>query len=525
MTHDDIEKGLSGASPLQHCLYGIIEEIRDLAILILDADGFISGWNHGTELLDEWQDDLRGRHVASFYTPQDIEAGKPHKDIEIALHDGQYCSEGYCMRRGGERFWAELRLITLRGAAGELGGFIAVIADLTARRKTQQDCESLMQEKSWYQDLSERLRASEERLTAATRETGVGIFDWNMVTGMSLWSEEFEKLFGFDTSSAPPAEMVLRSRDHWAERIHPDDVPGFWAELAHAKANHVMAEKDFRVIWPDGGVHWLNARGRYFYDQQGQPVRLLGTAREITERKLIEQQLMRTADELARSNADLEQFAHVASHDLKEPRAVIQLYLTLLEKKTPAGAELQGQQFIEHAAQAVHRMSKLISDLLAYSRVGRAGDTFELTDLNAVLGEVLQNLEAAIEAEHAVITRRESLPSVLVERPLVAQLLQNLIGNAIKYHADGCQPHIEIGARRQERAWLFWVKDDGIGIDPQDRDRIFMIFHRVQTQRQSQGTGIGLAICKKIAEHHYGRIWVESQPGQGATFYFTIPDR
>ncbi|MCE5277518.1 MAG: PAS domain S-box protein [Planctomycetaceae bacterium] len=636
---DEVQGRVSG-SPSQRLLYRVIAEVKDLAIVVLDVNGVIVAGNGGTRLLGEWGEELLGRHVSCLYAGEDAEAGKPRKDLEIASHDGQYCSEGLYVRRGGERFWAQVRLIALRGSAGEPRGFICVITDLTDR-KAQKDREesiqsSVQEEKSWYQDLfesapdgyvvtsptgrievvnrtacsmlgyapaelyecllsdllpephigefhqylqaltagqslapwdvqvlrkdgppfwaavtasatrdaqgqvmnlrwlirdmtrerqaQERLRASEERLAAATRETKVGVFDWNVITGMSLWSEEFEQLFGFDTSSGPPAEMVVRSRDHWASRIHPDDVAGFWAELAHAKATHVMAEKDFRVIWPDGSLHWLNARGRYYYDEHGQPCRLLGTARDITRKKETEQQLEQTAEELARSNAELEHFAHVASHDLREPLGVILLYLTLLKKRLGPVIGMENAGFIEHAMGAADRMNKLISNLLAYSRVGRSGAASEPTDMNDVLREAEENLEAAVSQEQAVVIH-QPLPVIRAEKPLMTQLLQNLIGNAVKYRSPGKPPQIEVGARREGNAWLFWVRDSGVGIAPVDHDRIFMIFQRIQAGQQSPGAGIGLAICKKIVEHHCGRIWVESQPGQGATFFFTIPDR
>ena len=278
----------------------------------------------------------------------------------------------------------------------------------------------------------------------------------------------------------------------------------------------------------------------------------------LSQAQLLEQQT-RHAQELARSNAELEQFAYVASHDLQEPLRMVTSYLQLIERRYKDKLDYKGNEFIAYAVDGARRMQILINDLLSYSRVSTRGQPFVQVDCNAVLENALGNLKIAIQESGAVITH-DALPSVIGDATQLTQLFQNLIGNAIKFRSElSPQVHIgvvrkvgEIGERREMREnssksspsspsspaspasppaqypnneWIFYVRDNGIGIESQYAERIFVIFQRLHARGKYPGTGIGLAICKKIVERHSGRIWVESEPGKGAIFYFTIPDK
>jgi PAS domain S-box-containing protein len=239
------------------------------------------------------------------------------------------------------------------------------------------------------------------------------------------------------------------------------------------------------------------------------------------ERQQAEAELQRQKADLARSNAELQQFAYVASHDLQEPLRMVSSYLELLERRYKGQLDPKADQFINYAVDGAVRMQTLINALLTYSRVGSAPQSSESIDCAVVLQDVLTNLQVTIAKNDAIVTH-DPLPKVHGDRTQLMQLLQNLIGNGIKFRREDT-PHIHIGVKRLSDKWLFSIQDNGIGIEAQYTDRIFVIFQRLHSRAEHPGTGIGLSICKKIVERHGGNLWVESQPAQGSTFYFTLP--
>lgn len=242
---------------------------------------------------------------------------------------------------------------------------------------------------------------------------------------------------------------------------------------------------------------------------------------EVGERKRAEEAIQRYTKELERSNQELQQFAYVASHDLQEPLRMVSSYLQLLERRYRDRLDQDAKEFIAFAVDGAKRMQSLINDLLAYSRVGTRGKEFRPVELDEIMLQVRNNLKIAIQ-EQAAEVACDPLPQVQGDDTQLLQLFQNLVGNAIKFHGEQ-KPRIRIQAERYNGAWQFSVRDNGIGIDPQYAERIFLIFQRLHNRDEYPGTGIGLAICKRIVERHGGRIWVDSQPGEGSTFYFTLP--
>jgi signal transduction histidine kinase len=239
------------------------------------------------------------------------------------------------------------------------------------------------------------------------------------------------------------------------------------------------------------------------------------------ERKLNQEQLASTVEELARSNRDLEQFAYVASHDLQEPLRMVAAYTQLLAERYRGRLDETADKYIDYAANGALRMQTLIQDLLAFSRVGRKGATLKMADCNAIVSQAMKNLQSAIQESGASVTF-DQLPSVLCNISQLGQVFQNLIGNAIKFRGSE-KPAIHVSAARAGLDWLFTVSDNGIGIAPDCADMIFSVFKRLHTTAEYPGNGIGLAICKKIVEQHCGKIWVESTQGHGCHFKFTLP--
>jgi PAS domain S-box-containing protein len=298
--------------------------------------------------------------------------------------------------------------------------------------------------------------------------------------------------------------------------IHPDD-------LEHAKRKseeNYHADNpepvEFRMIAKDGRIVHVEARAIIIKDEQGNAIGARGIMTDMTARKQAE-------EDLRRSNEELQQFAYVASHDLQEPLRMVTSYLQLVEDRYADKLDDEGREFIGYAVDGASRMKSLINDLLTHSRVQTNRERFVPVAMNDVLQRVLHNLNAKIQETGAEIDC-DDLPEVLGNATMLDQLMQNLISNAMKFKSEQ-PPRIYIGVRRERSEWVFCVQDNGIGIDPKYAERIFVIFQRLHSRSKYTGTGIGLAICKKVIERHHGRIWVESEKGKGATFYFSLPVR
>lgn len=243
---------------------------------------------------------------------------------------------------------------------------------------------------------------------------------------------------------------------------------------------------------------------------------------QIRERERVEEKLKQTMAEFARSNSELELFAYVASHDLQEPLRMVTSFTQLLEKRYKNKLDKDADEFIEFILDGATRMQSMINDLLQYSRVGTRGKPFKLTDFESVFGQSLVNLKIAIDENNAIITH-DPLPTLMADSTQMIEVFQNLISNAIKFRSKE-SPQVHVSALKKRNDWVFSVRDNGIGIAPEFFDKLFILFQRLHSRSEYPGTGIGLAVCKKIVERHGGKIWVESEPDKGSTFYFSIPD-
>jgi PAS domain S-box-containing protein len=353
------------------------------------------------------------------------------------------------------------------------------------------------------------LRASEERVRIAQSAAKLGVFDWNIQTGVNTWSAELEELYGLATGSFAGTQSA------WEKLVHPGDREIALKKVEEALNTGMPAEGEWRVIWPDGGVHWLAGRFQVYRDERGIPTRMSGVNLEITARKKME-------NELRRANRDLEEFAYSASHDLQEPLRSVKIFSELLAGRYGNKLDNEALEFLGNVRDGARRMEMLVRDLLTYSQVATIDGDPEYVDANAVLQAAIANLAGSI-AETGASVESEPLPSVRVHRIQLQQVLQNLIGNAIKYHKPGVPPIVHTTARIEDGNWVFSVTDNGIGIESQFKERIFGLFKRLHTSDEYSGTGIGLALCQRIVERHHGRIWVESEPGKGSTFHFTLP--
>lgn len=361
------------------------------------------------------------------------------------------------------------------------------------------------------------IHESHERLNLALKASDVGTWVWDIAHSRISFDEFTYPLFGLQSGSFTGAYEAFLAL------VHRDDRVRVRAEMQAAVSTNAPYESIFRVRWPDGTIHDISARGKVFPGADGQSSRMTGAFWDITERKRAEERLRGLLVELERSNKELELFAYVASHDLQEPLRMVSSYTQLLERRYSDKLDDDAREFIAYAVDGASRMQRLINDLLDFSRVGTRGRALAPTDVAEILETIRANLSMAIEESGAVVTS-DDMPQIVADAGQIGQLMQNLIGNALKFR-NGAKPHVHVRAVERDDAWEFSVHDDGIGIDPEYFQRIFVIFQRLHTKGDYPGTGIGLALCKRIVERHGGRIWVESKPHEGSIFYFTIPKR
>jgi PAS domain S-box-containing protein len=604
--------------------------------------------------------------------PDDINKVMQTIQDHLAKKTPFYTSEHRVLCKDGTSKWILDRGQALWDEAGNPVRMVGSHTDVTDRKRAE-----------------EVLRESQERLSLALEVAHMVTWDFDILTNHLVAAGAVDLVFGLPRGSSVP------SYEDFFNFVHPEDRKSVSQALTRSVEEGAEYRLEYRVVWPDGTLHWVSAEGQAYRDATGKPIRVVGVAIDITEHKRAEEvlkqqnqrsqlfseitlnirqslkldEILQTAvtevqrllhadrvlvfqlgpdgsghvvqeavfpgwpvtlgqnlfdpcfhqdfkdryrqgrigsiadidrgdiepchveflkqfgvranlvipilvkedvwglliahqcsaprewasfevelmrqlgdqigialaqaqlleqetkqrQELARSNADLQQFAYVASHDLQEPLRMVASYLQLLERRYKDKLDTDANEFINYAVDGAGRMQNLINDLLAYSRVGTQGKPFKPTNYADVFRRALLHLKITIEESKAVITHDDPFPIVHADESQLVQVLQNLISNAIKFRGDQA-PHIHIGVQYLNGEWVFSVKDQGIGIDPQYKERIFMIFQRLHNRTEYVGTGIGLAICKRIVERHGGHIWVESELVKGSTFYFTIPD-
>ena len=348
---------------------------------------------------------------------------------------------------------------------------------------------------------------------------------------MLTWSDEAFRIFGLEPQSFVP------SYEAFLHAVHPEDREKVHKAYTDSlREGHDGYEIEHRIIQKSTGkIRYVHEKCQHFRDENGEVVRSGGMVHDITERKVAGRkililnkglqhtilQLANSNKELERSNRDLQQYAYIISHDLQEPLRTVSSFVQLLSRRYQGKLDAKADTFINFAVEGTSHMQRLLTDLLQFSKVGGGELRLEKVSLESVLEKTLRNLGGAIEKSGAQI-EHGSLPVVLADEMQLTTLLQNLVSNALKFRGEQ-PPRIHISAKREASEWIISVRDNGIGIDPQFFERIFLIFQRLHRRDEYSGTGIGLSICKKVVERHGGRIWVESAPGQGATFHFSLP--
>lgn len=363
-------------------------------------------------------------------------------------------------------------------------------------------------------DITER-KLAEERFRLMVEAAPSAVILVNQGGKIVLVNNLVQRLFGYEREEllGCSVEMLVPKR---FRHSHPDYRADFYTA---PQARPMGAGRDLFGLRKDGREVPVEIGLAPLETSDGAVV--LVSIIDISERKRAEYEIKQTLENLTRSNQELEQFAYVASHDLQEPLRMVSSYVQLIARRYQGRLDDDADEFIDFAVEGTNRMKVLINDLLVFSRVGTRGKEFAPVALERVFEIVVNDLQLSIQENNLALTR-DPLPQVLADDGQMVQLFENLLGNAIKFRGPA-KPRVHVGAKRQGDKWLLSVRDNGIGIDPQFAERIFIIFQRLHTRKEYPGTGIGLAICRKIVERHGGRIWVESEPERGAIFYFTLP--
>ena len=426
-----------------------------------------------------------------------------HEVFDTIIQQGSWQGEVEMLNVQGLTRQIFLRTNSIKDTSGEIVAFLGVYRDITDRKQAM-----------------DALAESEERFRTLADTAPVLIWLADANGRYTFFNQTWLQFTGRSSEE----ELGLG----WMSQIHPEDFQSCVQQYLLAVETSVPFRLLYRLRRVDGEYRWLLNTGVPSKTPCGTVAGYIGSCIDISDRKQLEEQLKKRAKQLEQSNTELEQFAYVASHDLQEPLRTTASYTQLLAKRYQGKLDAKADKYINYVVDGVHRMQTLIEDLLKYSRVSTRGQEFQRVNCQEIFERAISNFKIAIRKADATVSLDptcESLPPVMGDETQLLQLFQNLISNAIKYRRTYVKPIVQVAAQRQDDGWLFSVQDNGIGIEEQHRDRIFLIFQRLHTREEYSGTGIGLAVCHKIVERHQGRIWVESQLGQGSTFYFTIPER
>jgi len=370
------------------------------------------------------------------------------------------------------------------------------------------------------QHANEELARERVFLKVVLESLAEGVVACDPEGNLTLFNDATRSFHGMDAEPVPPQEWSRHYDLFESDGVTP--LATTRIPLYRALQGERVHDAEMVIAPKQGAARWIVANGRPIYSDGGKALGAVVAMHDITERKKAEEQLRRSNEELRRSNRELERFAYIASHDLQAPIRAIASFAEVIERRYGALLDEKGRVYLRQIVGNGHHMKRLVDDLLAFSRLHTQQRPLQPADSGAILADVLRRLSGEIEAAHADITH-DTLPMVLADVGQLDTLWQNLIQNALKYHRPGVPPRVHVHVEREGRSWRFDVHDNGIGIDEAYFGRIFEIFQRLHTREQYEGTGIGLAVCKKIIDRHDGTLSVRSRVGEGSTFSFTLP--
>jgi len=488
----------------------LVSSAVDYAIFMLDPTGVVLTWNPGAERLNGYaRDEIVGRHFSAFYTDEDRARDHPADELRIAEREGRHEEEAWRVRKDGTRYWANVAVTAIRDEDGSLIGFGNVSRDLTDRREDEQRLRAKAAELQAVNRQLDEFR----RLVSSVRDYAIFMLDPQ--GRIASWNAGARLLKGYE-----PDEIIGRHfSTFYTEADRARDHPGYELEVAAREGRY--EEEGWRVR-KDGSTFWASVTITAVRDDDGQLTGFAKVTRDLTERKRASDRLEEALEELRRANEELDRFASVAAHDMTDPLRTISGFAEVLVETDPPPDE--AREYARHILDSSLRLTGMLRGLLAYARAGRPMTSAEPVELATVTDQVVRDLDATI---------RERAARVIVDVPRDARVcgdphdlrlaIQNLVSNAIKF-ADAGGPQVSVAVQRDgDGGWRVVVGDNGQGIAPEDRETIFAAFQRGRADRRQAGYGLGLAIAQRLVERHGGRIGVDSAPGGGSRFWFTLP--
>ena len=512
----------------------MVAEVEDYAIILLSKEGIIQNWNKGAEKIKGYsEDEIVGKSFKMFYAPADQASGLPDQLLNIALIKGKANHEGWRIRKDGSRFWGSISITALHDSEGEVIGFSKVTRDLTGRRNQELKIQEINDDLKLKNELLRRSEERYQRMVAEVEDYVIILLDEN--GRIENWNRGAQKIKGYT------AEEILGKHFSvfYPEEDRKKGIPG---GLLSKAATEGKAPHEGWRIRKDGSRFWGNVVITALHNDDGKVIGFTKVTRDLTEKKLAEEQLLASSialqqknRELERINEELSSFAYISSHDLQEPLRKIQTFSDRIREMEYDKLSEKGKDYFLRMQAGASRMQNLIRDILAYSRMTTGEKILEMTDLNDLLAHARIELEVMIADKRATIVN-DSMPGMKVIPFQIQQLFNNLLNNALKFSKPGVPPHVVIKYERVPGSKLrnlyplqnvdychISFADNGIGFEPEYNKKIFEVFQRLHARTEYGGTGIGLAICRKIVENHNGFIWAESEVNRGATFHVYLP--
>lgn len=482
-----------------HDRYFDLFDLAPVGYFMLDEEGIILDVNlEGSKLLEVQRDQLLGKPLSHFVYEQDQDSYFIHRRQAYQTQARVEC-ELRLLRASSPLFYARLEYTQAADPSGQACQLRLIVSDISERVLLEQS-----------------LVKNEKILSAAERIAHLGGWEWNIEKDEVVFSQELQHIYGCETSSYSMKDFILLA--------HPEDRSAKKEALEKAISGVTPFNFEHRILTQNNDVErYIQVSGEVIFDKTGKPLKVYGASQDVTELKINERSLKNHAAHLEILNRDLESYSYIASHDLQAPLRKIIQFGDFVKRHLPVQTEEEVLKNIERMQNAAARMQLLVSDLLAYSRIPNGLVSYQDVNLNRIVMEVLDNLESMINSSQAQVEVGE-LPVVNAEPTLMQQLFQNLIGNALKFHQPEKAPVVKIESRYLSPQMVqISVVDQGIGFDEQYLERIFRPFERLHGVSLYEGSGIGLAICRKIVERHSGSITARSEPGKGATFIVDLP--